>query len=123
MRDSASQVELGKRAEVRIRVDKQVLLRPADRAPIPTLLDNLSIGGACLREVPQGWDLGEGRVTLQLEDEAELLRVDARIAWRRGTSLGLAFGETSAAHETRVDAALDVLLSDRQLHGSTSPDG
>lgn len=118
MGNAASRVELGKRHEVRIRVDRQVLIRPTDHEPIPALLDNLSLGGACLRKVPESWKLSEPAVvSLQLDDETELLRVEARIAWRKRTSVGLAFGEMSPDHNTRVDAALDVLLSDRSPVG------
>jgi CRP-like cAMP-binding protein len=113
MADAASKVELGQRGEVRIRVDKQVLLRPNDHELFPTRLDNLSRGGACLRGVPESWDLAEpAPIALMLEDETELLRAEARIAWRRGSSVGLAFCAMSPDHDTHVDAALDALLSD-----------
>lgn len=112
MRDSASRVELGQRGEVRIRVDKQVMFETAEHGPIPMLLENLSLGGACLRQVPESLDLSDsGEVSVRLNDETELLHVKARVAWRKGTSLGLAFSEMPPDHDVRVDAALDVLLS------------
>ena len=46
-----------------------------------------------------------------LDKETELLHVVARIAWRQGTALGLAFCELAHDHSTRVDTALDTLLS------------
>lgn len=120
MRDSASRVELGQRGEVRIRVDRKVLLRPVEGEPIPTLLENLSLGGACLREVPDDWGFGSSDsagVSLLLDAETELLNVTARVAWRQGTSVGLAFCELAADHDTRVDAALDVLLAEGSAAG------
>lgn len=98
----------------RIRVDKQVLLRTTDSEPIPVLIENLSFGGACLRKVPESWTSSEpAPLSLLLDTETELLHVVARIAWRQGASLGLAFCELAPDHETRVNAALEVLLSAR----------
>lgn len=119
MRDSASNAELGKRGEVRIRIDRQLLLRPTDSEPIPVSIENLSLGGACLRDVPESWTLSEPvPVSLLLDPETELLHVVARIAWRQGTSLGLAFCELAPDHDAQVNAALDILLAEPSSAGS-----
>lgn len=120
MRDSASRVELGQRGEVRIRVDRQVLIQPAEGEGILGLLENLSLGGACLRQVPEDWRLGANEsapISLMLDSNRELLQVVAKIAWRHGTSVGLSFRNLAPDHDARVEAALDCLLSRHSRRG------
>ncbi len=113
MKDSANKVELGKRSEVRIRVAREVTLEPSGQEPIKVLLDNLSRGGACLRAVPEDWQLnGSSPICMSLDDRTEFLQVETRVAWRKGSSLGLAFTARSGEHDNQVDAALDLPLGD-----------
>ena len=113
MKDKASMLELGQRSDVRIRIDQEVVLKAAKNEPTSAVLDNLSIGGACLRAVPESWNLtGAERISLGLDEQPQLLVVEARTAWRKGSSLGLAFTGRSADHDTRVDAAIELLLKE-----------
>lgn len=121
LQESASGVERGRRGDVRIRVDQRITLESAAGEVIRPLLDNLSRGGACLREVPESWNLSAARrICARLEDSTELFQVRARIAWRRRTSVGLAFADLAPDHRDRIDAALAVLLSAPRSPASNS---
>lgn len=111
LEDSSTKLELGKRREARIRVDREVLLRPGDGEPLPVVLENLSIGGACLSGLPDDFHPSEAtRVAILAPDETELVSGQARVAWRRGGETGLEFTRTFLNHEERVQEALRRLL-------------
>lgn len=111
--DSARKLELGKRSEVRIRLEREVDLTSAGCESLTVVLDNLSLRGACLRCVPEDWEIEAGtRVRLSLKDGTELFEVEAEIAWRQGTSIGLTFHSRRAAHWERIETTVDLLLGD-----------
>jgi CRP-like cAMP-binding protein len=111
MRGSSRALHGDKREDVRIRTGTGVLLAAGGREPIAVEIENLSNGGCCLSRVPEDWHLHEPTpIALRLPDNALLLRTQGRIAWRQGTSLGIAFTGISRSHGQQVDQALKRLL-------------
>ena len=98
--EAKAALELGRRAELRIRLGMKVRLELPGGAVEP-VLENLSVGGMCLTGVPAGWQqdtplcgtLVVGRVRLP---------VTLRVAWRRGDAVGTAFETRTADHERMV---------------------
>jgi PilZ domain len=73
-------------------------------------LENLSAGGACLLEAPEGWQLAQSLgLAVGIDGKPDLLRVRGIVRWRRGSSVGLAFDGDGPAHRRRVNDALQVL--------------
>lgn len=111
MRESSKVLQLGRRTDIRVRTENHVLLIAGDREPLHVELENLSIGGCCVRNVPQSWHLNESTpISLRLHDESELLTTRGRIAWRKGESVGIAFTGISRSHGQQIDEALRRLL-------------
>jgi CRP-like cAMP-binding protein len=98
--EATAALELGRRAELRIRLGMAVRLELAAGAVEP-VLENLSVGGMCLERAPLEWQpdtelrgtLVVGRVRLP---------VVLRVAWRRGTAVGVAFERRGPDHERMV---------------------
>jgi CRP-like cAMP-binding protein len=98
--EAKAALELGRRAELRIRLGMPVRLELAGGAAEP-VLENLSVGGMCLGGAPPEWQpdtllrgaLVVGRVRLP---------VTLRVAWRRGAAVGVAFETRAADHERTV---------------------
>lgn len=111
MRESSKVLQLGRRSDVRVRTENEVLLIAGDREPLEVEIENLSIGGCCLRNVPNSWHLNESTpISMRLNDDSELLRTRGRIAWRKGNSVGIAFTGISRSHGQQIDEALRKLL-------------
>lgn len=111
MRESSKVLQLGRRSDVRVRTDSEILLIAGDREPLEVEIENLSIGGCCLRNVPDSWHLNESTpISMRLNDNSELLRTRGRIAWRKGNSVGIAFTGISRSHGQQIDEALRKLL-------------
>lgn len=111
MRESSKVLQLGRRSDVRVRTENQVRLIAGDREPIDVEIENLSIGGCCMRGVPADWHLNESTpISLRLNDNSELLRTRGRIAWRKTDSVGIAFTGISRSHGRQIDEALQRLL-------------
>lgn len=111
MRESSKVLQLGRRSDVRVRTGSEGRLIAGDREPLQVEIENLSIGGCCLRGVPETWHLNESTpISLRLNDNSELLRTRGRIAWRKGTSVGVAFTGISRSHGRQIDEALRRLL-------------
>ncbi|MGD2115733.1 MAG: cyclic nucleotide-binding domain-containing protein [Acidobacteriota bacterium] len=88
----ASAVELSGRREVRTRIDAEVDLELPDGKLLPVRLENLSPGGACLRELPRDWRQGLSvRFSIRLPEDEPPLRVEGMVAWRSEDSGGIAF--------------------------------
>lgn len=103
----SSHVELARRKEARIRVGQAIELRVEGRESETVVLENLSLGGACIAGLPSNWDVGpETLVAFAVDSYASLFTVFGRVAWRRGDRLGLAFTSTTSDHEMRVAGAL-----------------
>lgn len=106
---AAAALELGQRREVRIRINRRVVLTLADGTAHAAVLDNLSPGGLSLRGGPAGWAVGDD-VEFDLEFDDDVLACEGRVAWVRGDLLGFAFAETSAEHDDVVQLSLRRLL-------------
>jgi CRP-like cAMP-binding protein len=102
-------LNLGVRGEVRIRLDKKVTLELPFGLRHRAQVENLSLGGMCLRSAPTSWQKGrEVRFTLIYQEE--ILPVDARISWREEDTAGLAFLAAGEEHDDRVQRLLRRLL-------------
>lgn len=110
----ATATDRSTRKEVRIRVDRPVLLTLADGSRVEAVLDNLSLGGAALEGAPPDWRI-QRRVTFQLgvDDKPEILDLAAVITWRKGTKVGLSFREQSPELRIGISRALQELLAGR----------
>ena len=108
--EAKAALELGRRAELRIRLGMKVRLDLASGSVEP-VLENLSVGGMCLDGAPVGWQpdtqlrgaLVVGRVRLP---------VALRVAWRRGSAVGVAFETRGGDHERMVYRILRELAGD-----------
>lgn len=115
----ASALELGRRREVRIRFHHQVTLELENSRSWDATLENLSLGGLCLRGAPEDWEVEED-VEFGLGLKVGMLPLAGRIAWRRadlpqGSSLGLAFNKTSSNHDKLIQMAIHLLLETSPL--------
>ncbi len=105
----ASTLELGRRREIRIRCSNEVILRREDGVQHSVLLENLSLGGVCIRQAPEVWEVGDD-VVLFLSIRENEVRLGGRVAWRQGDSLGLAFIKKSPNHDMIIQMATRLLL-------------
>jgi len=102
-------LNLGVRGEVRIRLDKRVTLELPFGRRHHAQVENLSLGGMCLRGAPSSWQKGgEVRFTLTYHEEA--LPIDARISWREDDAAGLAFLAGGEEQDQKVQRLLRRLL-------------
>lgn len=99
--DAAAALELGRRVEVRIRLAASMTLGAPGQPERAVVMENLSIGGMCVSGAPEAWEIGE-TVTFALSLGAYTTEILARVAWRRGETIGLAFDERRADHEQRI---------------------
>ena len=104
----AAALDLGQRRDVRIRLEKRVLVVTPFRQHA-AILENLSLGGLCLREVPASWQ-PESEVEFTLGYQDEKLEVAARVSWREEQTVGLAFLEESPDAGTDRDEAVQRML-------------
>ena len=105
----AAALDLGVRNEVRIRLDREVTLETPVGQIHRARLENLSLGGLCLREVPASWQ-PESEVEFTLGYQDENLEVAARVSWREEQTVGLAFLEESPDAGTDRDEAVQRML-------------
>ena len=115
----ASALELGRRREVRIRFHHQVTLELENSESWNATLENLSLGGLCLRGAPEDWDV-ESDVQFGLGLKVGMLPLAGRIAWRRsdlpqGNALGLSFNKKSSNHDKMIQMAIHLLLETSPL--------
>lgn len=102
-------LNLGVRGEVRIRLDKKVVLELPFGLRHRAQVENLSLGGMCLRSAPSSWQKGR-EVRFNLLYQEEVLAIDARISWREDDAAGLAFLASGDEHDTRISRMLRRLL-------------
>lgn len=113
--EAKAALELGRRAELRIRLGMPMRLETA-AGDTPLRLENLSVGGMCLDGVPAGWlpdSLLRGTVVVG----RVRLPATLRVAWRRGSAAGVAFEGRGADHERMVYRILRELAGDDDLSG------
>lgn len=105
----ASTLELGRRREIRIRCSNEVTLRRENGEQHSVLLENLSLGGVCIRQAPEVWGVGDD-VAFFLSIRENEVRLSGRVAWRQGDSLGLAFIKKAPNHDMIIQMATRLLL-------------
>ena len=105
----AATLELERHREIRMRVAQRATIRLEDGSPREVTLENLSLGGFCLDGAPEEWQLGE-EVSFELMLSRASLALAGRVAWRRGSVVGLAFQQTSSQHDTLIQMATHLLL-------------
>lgn len=105
----ASTLELGRRRELRIRCSNEIGMTLEDGSVYSVLLENLSLGGVCIRQGPEIWSVGDDVVFFLGIRENEV-RLSGRVAWRQGDSLGLAFIKKSKNHDMIIQMATRLLL-------------
>jgi CRP-like cAMP-binding protein len=110
---AAAALELGQRSEVRIRVDRRVVLALADGTSQAAVLDNLSPGGLSLRGAPSAWKEGD-EVGFELKFGDDVLGCVGRVTWVRGDLLGFAFADTSDEHNETIQLSLRRLFGPSQ---------
>ena len=106
----AAALDLGIRNEVRIRLDRRVEIMTSSGESFPVRLENLSLGGMCLRGVPSSWTKGRS-VRFRLAFAGEELSVNGHISWREPETAGLAFADTDPEHDAGVQRLLRRLLA------------
>lgn len=105
-------LDLGHRSEVRIRLGKQAEMILDNGQRHGVMVENLSLGGICLRAVPETWQR-HWTLRFELLYDSERLPVIGRITWRRDETVGLAFSRTDPDHDDRVQRMLRRLLDHR----------
>lgn len=115
----ASTLELGRRREVRIRFRHRVTLELDDQETCSATLENLSLGGLCLRGAPESWEVAR-KVHFGLGLKVGMLPLAARVAWRRGDlsqgdTIGLSFQKMSSNHDKMIQMAIHLLLESSPL--------
>ena len=104
-----SALELGRRREVRIRCSREVLVELEDGSRRSMMLENLSLGGACIGQAPQWWT--EGRVVgFGLVLREGLLWLDGVVRWRRNEVVGIRFEPRAPSHDMLLQMAIRLLL-------------
>lgn len=105
----ASTLDMGRRREVRIRCSHEIALTLDDGSTFRVFLENLSLGGVCIRQAPKTWAVGDD-VAFYLGIRENEVRLSGRVAWRQGDSLGLAFINKSKNHDMIIQMATRLLL-------------
>lgn len=107
-------LSLSTRKEVRIRVNRDVRISLADGSSIECVLENLSLGGAALRGLPETWVPGRPvGFFLGLPEAPQLLRIQGTVAWRKNDKVGIAFRDDAPEMKVRISSALQELLPRR----------
>ncbi|MEL7062027.1 MAG: cyclic nucleotide-binding domain-containing protein [Acidobacteriota bacterium] len=105
----AAALDLGKRQDLRIRLDQRVDLDLEGAAPRRVVLENLSFGGLCLRG-PLDM-LAEGdRVGCRLTSFGQTLEVEGRVTWIQEDRVGIAFTKPRTDRDDEVQDFLRHLL-------------
>jgi len=107
--NAAVALDADTRSDVRIHIDAEVTLLPADGRCRSATLENISRGGLSLTAVPADWNRGKP-VSFTLVFDGEQLNVTGRVAWRRGETVGLSF--------TPPTSSLQVVRFSRKLRDS-----
>jgi len=108
----ASALELGRRREVRIKCSEPAELELQDGRVTPTLLENLSLGGACLDGVPASWR-HETEVAFGLRLRQHVLPLAGKVTWHMGDKVGIAFTPLDERHDARIQMVIHLLLHGR----------
>ncbi len=104
-------LDVDTRSDVRIRVDAEVTLVPADGRCRSATLENVSRGGLSLTGAPADWG-SKSAVGFTLIGADQQLDVTARVAWREGETVGLSFTGRAARQSHRVSLFTRRLLEE-----------
>ncbi|MEM8930818.1 MAG: cyclic nucleotide-binding domain-containing protein [Acidobacteriota bacterium] len=107
----AAALDLERHREVRMRVSHAAELELPGGSRRPVQLENLSVGGFCMRDAPTSWDEND-EVRFKLHVPGGALDLGGRVAWRRDEAVGLAFDRMSNAHDTLIQMAIHLLVAD-----------
>lgn len=102
------------RRDPRIRLDREVELRPASGRPVTARIEDLSHGGACLSAVPESWRPGDTvSFVVAVAGHPDLLQLEAKVRWRMSDMVGLVFEPPGSPrkHARQIERALKVLLA------------
>lgn len=102
-------LELGRRQEVRIRIQQDIALQMDDGSEVEVRLENLSPGGVCLTWVPAHWMVGE-RVRFALKLPQGLLHISGKVVWRYKKRVGIALERTLPNHSQVIQRAIRAFL-------------
>lgn len=110
---------LGRRREVRTRVNRQVVVMLPSGLSVLCRLVNLSRGGLCLKGVPSTWKVGrEERFHLGIG--SSLVELQARICWIRDETVGVSFVDRIPGHDMKIQWALRQ-LAEPMAEAAASP--
>ena len=104
----ASSLEMGRRREVRIRCGQDVQIGLGESIQT-VVVENLSVGGICLTNVPDDWRAGQA-VSFSLAIRENELVLHGQVVWRRGETVGIMFTKQSPNHDMIVQMAIRVLV-------------
>lgn len=109
--------------QMRVRLHHEVVLDLEDGVTHKSLLHNLSVGGFCLENVPEGWVPG-AKVHFGLGLGNGRLELGGEVVWRRGETVGLRFTQMTSNHDLIIQLAIRLLLesSAGSAEGKTPPD-
>ena len=93
--NAAAALDVDTRRDVRIRVDAEVILLPADGKCRSTTLENISRRGLSLTGVPSNWEPRRS-VSFALISAGRHLDVTGRVSWRRDETVGISFNEPTS---------------------------
>jgi CRP-like cAMP-binding protein len=103
----SSLLGLAGQRDVRIRLGVAAELEMESGERRAVHLENLSIGGVSLSDVPDDWQPGFlVHFRLGTPHEPAILDVSGTVAWREGTTAGVAFGPEAAGNAKLVHRAL-----------------
>lgn len=103
-------LELSRSNEIRMSLGQEASLRLEGGVIYRRVkVENLSLGGMSLRNVPLAWDR-QWTVRFTLIFAGLELPVIGRVTWRRGDTVGVAFTHTDSTHEDRVQAMTRKLM-------------
>lgn len=116
----AARAELARRKEARIKIGRRVEVRVQGRDALPVVLEDLSLGGACLSGVPDNWQIDESvPVAMATDPTTALFRVHASIQWRKDDLVGLCFTRTFDDHQIKIAGAVHRLTVDAKAEASS----
>jgi CRP-like cAMP-binding protein len=99
--NAAAALQLGQQSEVRIRLRAAARLNLGDGSVLAVEIENLSVGGVSLSGAPRDWVPGT-MVRFALLADEEPLPAQGRVAWRDGSTVGIAFLDPHPSHERHV---------------------
>jgi len=110
----SSLLGLAGQRDVRIRLGVAARLEMEGGEQRRVRLEDLSIGGVSLSDIPDNWQPGFlVQFRLGTDEQPAILEVSGTIAWREGDTAGVAFGPEAAGDARLVHRALRTFLDSR----------